>query len=403
VANTILTPQVITNELLRRFKNNLGFASSIHHEYDDRFANKGGKIGDTLQLRVPVKFTATKAVVLSEQDVTETSVPLTLDTQAHVGFSFGSKDLTLTIDKFGERYLDSASLALANVVDVDGLTLAYQSTSNAVGTPGTVPSALKTYNQAGAKLDDNGAPLDDQRHMVVNPTMQVEIVDALKALFQSSPQIKRQYEKGRMGMAAGFNWILDQNVRTHTVGPLGGTPLVNGASQTGASLVTDGWTASAANRLKKGDIFTIAAVYAVNPVSGDTLSHLQQFVVTADVASDGSGNATIPISPSITATGAYKTVSASPADNAAITVLGAASTNTPQGLAYHRDAFALAMAPLEMPQGVHMAARSQDKETGMSIRCVGQYDITNDKFIYRCDILYGWAARRVQFACRVAS
>jgi hypothetical protein len=265
VANTILTPQVITNELLRRFKNNLGFASSIHHEYDDRFANKGGKIGDTLQLRVPVKFTATKAVVLSEQDVTETSVPLTLDTQAHVGFSFGSKDLTLTIDKFGERYLDSASLALANVVDVDGLTLAYQSTSNAVGTPGTVPSALKTYNQAGAKLDDNGAPLDDQRHMVVNPTMQVEIVDALKALFQSSPQIKRQYEKGRMGMAAGFNWILDQNVRTHTVGPLGGTPLVNGASQTGASLVTDGWTASAANRLKKGDIFTIAAVCSAPP------------------------------------------------------------------------------------------------------------------------------------------
>jgi hypothetical protein len=206
-----------------------------------------------------------------------------------------------------------------------------------------------------------------------------------------------------MGTAAGFDWILDQNTRTHQVGPLGGTPLVNGASQTGSSLVTDGWTASAANRLKKGDVFTIAGVFAVNPVSGDTLSDLQQFVVTADVSSNGSGDATIPFSPPIITTGAYKTVSASPADNAAITVLGSANTLTPQGLAYHRDAFAMAMAPLEMPQGVHMAARSIDKETGMSIRCVGDYDIVNDKFIYRCDILYGWVAARPQFSCRIAS
>jgi hypothetical protein len=394
---------VITHELLRRFKNNLGFASTIRHEYDEHFAQKGAKIGDSLQLRVPVKFTATKSATLSEQDVTETQVTLTLNTQAHVGFSFGSKDLTLTIDRFGERYLDSAAVALANVVDVDGLTVAYQSTFNAVGTPGTVPNTLKTYNLAGAKLDNNGTPLDDMRSVVISSGMQVEIVDALKGLFNSTPQIKRQYEKGRMGTAAGFEWVLDQNTRTHQVGPLGGTPLVNGASQTGSNLVTNGWTASAANRLKKGDIFTIANVYAVNPVSGDTLADLQQFVVTADVNSDGSGNATIPISPPITPTGAYKTVSASPANGAAITVLGAANTLTPQGLAYHRDAFAMAMAPLEMPQGVHMAARSIDKETGMSIRCVGAYDIVNDKFIYRCDILYGWVAARPQFACRIAS
>jgi hypothetical protein len=403
VPNTLLTPQVITHELLRRFKNNLGFAGSIRHEYDERFAQKGAKIGDSLQLRVPVKFTATKSATLTEQDVTETSVTLTLTTQAHVGFSFSSKDLTLTIDRFGERYLDSAAVALANVVDVDGLTMAYQSTFNAVGTPGTVPNALKTYNLAGAKLDNNGAPLDDMRSVVFNAAMQVEIVDSLKGLFQSTPQIKRQYEKGRMGTAAGFDWILDQNTRTHQVGPLGGTPQVNGASQTGANLVTNGWTASAANRLKKGDIFTIANVFAVNPVSGDTLSDLQQFVVTADVNSDGSGNATIPISPSIIPTGAYKTVSASPANGAAITVLGSANTLTPQGLAYHRDAFAMAMAPLEMPQGVHMAARSIDKESGMSIRCIGAYDIVNDKFIYRCDILYGWVAARPQFSCRIAS
>lgn len=403
MANTLLTPQIITNELLRRFKNNLGFAGAVRHEWDDRFAVKGGKIGDTLNIRVPVKFTASDGATLVVQDVTEKSVPLVINKQKHVGFSFSSKDLTLTIDRFGDRYLDSAAVALANAVDVDGLTLAYQSTYWAVGTPGTIPNALKTYNQAGAKLDKAACPFDTKRSVVISPDMQTEVVDALKGLFQSSVQIKQQYEKGRMGTAAGFDWIVDQNVRTHQVGPLGGTPLVNGAGQTGSSLVTDGWTAAAALRLRKGDIITIAGVYAVNPVSGDTLQDLMQFVVTADVSSDASGNATIPISPEIITSGPYKTVSAAPADNAAITVLGNANTLSPQGLAFHEEAFTLAMVPMELPQGVHMAARSIDRETGTAIRMVSQYDITNDLFVTRCDILYGWAVTIPHFSVRIAS
>lgn len=403
MGNTLLTPQIITNELLRRFKNNLGFAGTVRHEYDDRFANKGGKIGDTLNIRIPAKFVATRGAVLTEQDVTETTVPLVLDQQAHVGFSFTSKDQTLTIDRFGERYLNSAAVALSNVVDVDGLTMAYQRTANSVGTPGSVPNTLKTYNQAGAKLDDSGVPVDGKRYMVINPTMQVEVIDANKTLFNATGEVAKQYVKGRMGTAAGFEWIMDQNTRTHTVGVQGGTPRVNGANQSGSSLITDGWTAAAATRLKKGDIITIANVNAVNPVSGDTLGTGCQFVVTADVASDGSGNATIPIWPPMTPAGAHKTVSALPADDALITVVGNSGTASPQGLAYHREAFALAMAPLEMPQGVHMTARAQDTETGVSIRTVGQYDINSDKFIYRCDILYGWAVLLPQFACRVQS
>jgi hypothetical protein len=401
--NTLLTPQVITNELLRRFKNNLGFAGAVRREWDDRFAVKGGKIGDTLNIRVPVRFTASNGPTLVVQDVTERSVPLVINTQRHVGFSFSSKDLTLTIDRFGDRYLDSAAVALANAVDVDGLTLAYQSTYWAVGTPGTVPNNLKLYNQAGAKLDKASCPFDSKRSVVISPDMQVEIVDALKGLFQSSVQIKQQYEKGRMGTAAGFDWIVDQNVRTHQVGPQGGTPLVDGAGQTGGTLNTKGWTAAAGLRLRKGDIFTIANVFAVNPVSGDTLPDLQQFVVLNDVSSDASGNAQIPISPQIIVSGPYRTVSASPANNAAITVLGAANTLTPQGLAFHEEAFTLAMVPMDLPQGVHMAARSIDRETGTSIRMVSQYDITNDLFVTRCDILYGWAATIPHFSVRIVS
>lgn len=401
--NTLLTPTIIGNELLMRFKNNLVFTKNCSNEYDEQFAQKGHKIGDTFKLRVPNRYSATTGATLSEQDNNEASVSLTIDTQKHVGFSFTSKDLSLTVDKFGERYLDSAAVALANAVDVSGLTLAYQSTWNAVGTPGTVPSAFSTYLGAGQKMSENSAPVDDKRYMVVNPAMEATIVDNLKGLFQSSSEIDKQYKKGKMGVAAGFNWYMDQNVRAHTVGPLGGTPLVNGASQSGASLITDGWTASAAARLKKGDVFTIAGVYAVNPVSGDTLASLQQFTVTADVSSDGSGNLTAAISPSIVLTGPTKNVSAAPADNAAITVLGAASTVTPQGLAFHKEAFCFAMAPLEVPMGVHMAKSVTDPETGISMRFVSSYDIVNDRFITRADILYGWAARNPAWACRIAS
>ncbi len=408
--NTLLTSQIITNELLRRFKNNLAFAGTIRHEYDDRFAQKGGKIGDTINARVPVKFTSTNGASISLQDVTEKKVPITINTQEHVAFSFGSSDLTLSIDQFGQRYLESAALALANKVDVDGLTLAYQGTHNVVGTPGTTPTALKTYLQAGAWLDDSACPVDD-RCVCLNPWMQVEIVDALKGLYQDSKEIATQYVKGRMGLAAGLSWMMDQNVRSHTVGPLGGTPAVAGASQTGSSVTTDGWTAAAAARLKKGDVIQFAGVYAVNPVSGDTLQKLANFTVTADVSSAADGTATVPISPEIIVTGPYKTCSASPGNGALISVWSKAAadqgalagTVSPQGLAYHREAFGLAMVPMDMPQGTHLASRSTDKETGMSIRIVSDYDITEDQFITRCDILYGWAVLIPQFACRVAA
>lgn len=403
MANSILTPTVIANELLMRFENNLVFAGNVDQDYDERFAKNGAKIGDTITLRKPVQFQAVDGATISIQDVTENSTTLQLSTQKHVAFAFSSKDLSLSIDQFSERYLKSAAVALANAVDVSGLTAAYQATANSVGTPGTVPSALSTYLAAGQKMSEMSCPVDDERHIVITPAMEASIVDALKGLFQSSSEIDRQYRRGRMGMAAGFNWAMDQNCRTHTVGPLGGTPLVNGASQTGSSLVTDGWTAAAASRLKKGDVITIAGVYAVNRVSGDSTGSLQQFVVTADVSSDGSGNATIPISPAISTTAPYATVSALPADNAAITVVGAASTATPQGLAYHKEAFVLGMAPLEVPQGVHMAKAVMNPKTGVSVRVISDYDITNDRFITRCDVLYGWGIRRPEWACRVQS
>ena len=401
MANTLLTISMITREALRVLENNLTFTKGVNRQYDSRFGVEGAKIGTVLNVRKPPRYVGRTGTAISIEDATETQVAVTLDTQFGVDITFTSEDLALKIDDFSQRFITPAIATVANKIDTAGLAL-YKDIYNSVGTPGTTPNALLTYLQAGVLLDNNSAPVDGQRSVVITPLMQATIVDALKGLFQQSSAIANQYRKGQMGTAAGFDWLMDQNVNTHTVGPLGGTPLVNGSTSSGAtSLVTDGWTSAAAARLKKGDIFTIAGVNAVNPQSRQSTGELQQFVVTADVSSDGSGNLTAAISPAITSSGAFQTVDALPADNAALTIVGAASTQTPQGLAHHRDAFTLAMADLPLPQGTDMAARVSDSQLGMSIRMIRDYDITTDKFPCRLDVLFGWATLRPELACRV--
>jgi hypothetical protein len=407
MANTILTPSVIAKEMLMQFKNGMGFSRSVNKSYSKDFAKKGSKIGDSERIRKPVLFTVSDGATLSSQDVTESSVTLTLDSQKHVGFSFTSKELALSIDEFSQRYLKSAALALVNKVDVDGLAVAGKNVANAVGTAGTTPSALLTYLEAMQKCQESASPQDDQYSYHVSPAASTKIVDALKALFHSSDEVSKQYKRGLMGVAAGGEWHLSQNLYSHTTGQQGGTPLVNGATANGAStLVTDGWTAAAANRVKAGDVFSIAGVNKVNPITKADTGIRQQFVVTADAASDASGNATISISPPIYSSGSLQNVSAAPADNAALSfILGGASVGGSatcvNNLLMHKDAFALGFAPLEKPEGVHFSAVETDPETGISIRVIRDYSISTDAFPCRVDVLYGWAALRPEWACKI--
>lgn len=403
MANELLTSDMIAKEALSVLENNLVFVKNMDRKYEKEWATSDRAIGDTVSVKKPARYVVRDGQAVSIQDHKEEKVALTLDKQKGVDVNFSSKELALDIDEFSEQVLEPQMAALANQIDYDGLML-YQQVANAVGVPGTTTSDFETYLMAGVKLDNNAAPMDGKRGIVLNPLTQAKTVNNLKGLFQSSEQIKSQYEKGKMGTAAGFDWAMSQNIPVHTVGPLGGTPLMNGATASGAtSLVTDGWTASAALRLKKGDVFTVAGVYAVNPQSRLTTGELQQFVVTADVSSDASGNATIPVWPALINSGAQQTVTALPIDGAAITVLGAGGTQTPVNLAYHKSAFTMACADLPLPKGMDMASRASSKKVGLSIRFVRGYDITNDKFISRLDVLYGMAALRPEHACRIHS
>ena len=405
MSNTLLTISMITREALRVLENNLKFASRVNRQYDEKFAVEGATIGTTLNIRKPPRYIGrTGATISSYEDTTETYVALTLSTQFGVDINFTSAELALSIDDFSERILKPAVATIANKIDRDGLAL-YKSIYNAVGVPGSVPDSLRTYLEAGALMDEEACPQDGLRNVVVSSRAQLEIVDALKGLFQASDNISQQYKSGRMGTAAGFEWMMDQNVNLHTAGsPATGAVTVKTTVSTDgqATVVLTGLTATTGT-LKQGDIFTIDNVYAVNPQSRQSTGQLRRFVVTADGTADGSGDLTASVSPAMYEDDhALASIDTFPQAGAAVTFLSSNGQISTENLAFHRDAFCLGMADLPLPRGVDMAGRVSDKQLGMSIRLVRQYDITNDKFPCRMDVLYGYSVLYPQLACRIS-
>lgn len=404
MANTLLTNGEITREGLRVLKNNTKFAKQVNREYDDRFGVDGAKIGNVLNIRRPPRYMTAVGQALQLEDATETSVPLILNTQRHLGIAFSSQDRTLNIDDFSKRFVRPGMATLANFIDFDGLGL-YSSVFNEVGTPGTVPATRSVYLAAGQRLTEYSVPFDDRCNML-SPGMNATFTDLMAGLFNPQQTVSSIIKNGMVAKdTLGFDHYVDQNVRTQVVGPLGGAPLVNGAGQTGSSIITNGWTAVAAKRLSQNDIISFAGVFAVNPQNRQSTGALAQWVVVSDVSSDAGGNATIPISgPSgngIITAGPFQNCTGSPANAAAITVQGAANTSSPRGLAFHPDAFCLGMADLVIPGGVDFAER--ESIDGFSLRLVRAYDINSDRFPFRADVLYGWVPLYPELACRIAS
>lgn len=408
MANTLITPTWVTKETAAGYVNFLVFGANLTKEYNDQFSVAGAKMGDTINVRLPQRFTATHGQALQLQNVFDQTTPVTLNDQINVAFSFSSAQLTTQVQEVRERYVNPAAQTLANAADVSAYSTLWPYVYSSVGTPGTTPNATLTYLQAGGKLDD--LSVSGERNVTLDIAAAFTIANTASTLFNPTGEVSKIFKAGMMGSnQLGINeWRKSQSVQTRTTGTFtASTPLVNGASQTGTSLITDGW-ASGASSLRVGDKFTIGGVYTVNPVSYTTLPRLQQFVVRANV-SDTAGAMTITISPSIVTSGQLQTVSNSPADNATITVLGAtaaaggtlATTASPQSLLYTKDFGVLASADLVMPQGGADAQRISDKEMGMSIRWVRQYQIGTDQNDSRFDILIGPAVLQARCAAAI--
>ena len=392
MANSILTPTAVTREALRVLHQKLCFIGSVHRDYDSSYAKSGAKIGNDLKIRLPNEYTVRTGATLSAQDTSETSVTLTVATQAGVDVNFTSEELTMHLDDFSDRILEPAMAVLAAKMESDAFSM-YKEVYNQV----TDIGSAMTFNDAltmRKKLVDNLAPTS-KRSMCMNTQDNLDMVDALKGLFQDSTQVGKQYREGLIGRTAGFDWMETTLLPSHTTGSDDGTGdyLIDGASQTGATLVVDTGTGT----LLEGDIITIAGVNRVHPETKEDTGVLQQFVITAD---SGASATSLAISPSIVTSTGRQNVSGSPADDAVITKVGGASADHGISMAYHKDAFAFATADLVMPEGVDFSARRV--YDGISMRIVRDYDINNDKFPCRIDVLYGYKAIRPQLACRGA-
>ena len=411
MSNNLLTISKITNEALMVLENELTFTGEVDRNYDDQFAVVGAKIGQTVNVRRPGRFIGTTGPALNVEDFNETSVPVTLSTQFHVDTQFTTQDLALSLDMFSDRVLKPAVAAIANKIDRDGLTVAKNNTANIVGTAGSAPTSLLTYLNAGAYLDSEGAPRDGRRSVVVDQWASASIVDNLKGLFNPQTTISDQYRKGLMGRdSGGMNWYMDQNIVSQTFGSYS-TAVLSCNVTTATGFLTSGWAYSsnitisasgAAATLNQGDTFTIAGVYAVNPQNRQSYGKLRSFVVQSTTAISLGGSATVTVVPAIITGGQFQNVSVTSSGAQTVTPFNNTGAVSPQNILMHRNAFTLACADLELPEGVHFAGRASDKEIGLSMRVVRQYTINNDSIPTRLDVLYGWAPLYPELACRIA-
>jgi len=395
--NSILTPTAVTREALRILHQKLNFVGRIKRDYDDSFAKTGAKIGDSLKIRLPNEYTVRTGATLSAQDTSEISTTLQVATQKGVDLNFTSVDLTLSLDDFSKRILDPAMSVLAANIEADALSMMLDVYNN-VNNIGSAIS-FKRLMESRKVLNDNLAPMDNDRTVLLNTNDNVDLVDALKGLFQDSSAIKEQYREGSMGRTGGYDFYENTLIGNHATGTAlaATTYTVNGAVTTNGS--TSVVVATGATTFKKGDIITFVGCNRVHPESKADTGVLQQFVVTSDYAG---GAGTLNFAPAIyTSGGRQNVVAAGIANGVAIAKVGGASAIYKPSLAFHKDAFAFATADLIMPGGVDFASRQV--LDGISMRIVRQYDINNDKFPCRLDVLYGYKTIRPQLACRILS
>jgi hypothetical protein len=399
MSNSLLTIDMITRKSLEILENNLVLTRNVNRQYDDTFAIQGAKIGTTLRIRLPDRALVTDGAALQVQDDTEKNTTLVVDKQKHIGINFTTAELTMQLDDFADRVLKPRISQLAASIDAD-VANSYQSMFQSVGTPGTTPATSLVLLQGQQKLNEAAAVMTP-RCVTVNPAANAGLVEGMKGLFNPTDTIAKQFRAGMMGTGVlGYEEInMSQSIKVHTTGSRAGAHTITTTVNTqGATEVAI--TGSGTETIKKGDVFTIGSVFAVNPQTRESTGSLQQFVVTEDVTAAGGAYATVKVSPAIfTSSNALATVDSFPQSAAVVTFLGAASTAYPQNLIYHKDAITFATADLVMPQGVDMASRQV--HNGISMRIVRQYDINNDRMPCRIDVLYGFSVIRPEMGVRL--
>jgi hypothetical protein len=399
--------QIIAKMAAGFLSDHVQFVKSIDKANTSDFDGKNGyKAGDTVGIQIPSRFTlGTGADITSTiQDVNEETRPLVVDKQYNVPIAFTSAEIAtdIALKEWAQRVLKPAMITLSNNIEAEALRLATLATYNSVGTAGSTVFDTDTILAAGQKIDENACPDYANRFVLLNPAANRSAVNARKGLFQSSEQIRKQYEKGYMGMADGFDFLRNNLLATQVNGNdvTGVEVSTTVATQGQSTLVVEGLT-NTTGTVTAGSVFTVAGVFMVHPITKKVLPDLQQFVVGADVTASGAGVATLSVSPAMYTTGSKQNISAFPADGNALVFVGAASSSLAQNLAYHKSAFRFVSLPLVLPNGVDM--KGQETVDGITARVIRDYDVKTDKMIMRVDVLWGMANVRPEWACRLTA
>lgn len=402
MSNSLLTINMITRAAVALWKNSNAFIQQIDRQYDDQYAQSGAKIGDTLRIRLPNDYTVRTGPALSVQDTNETNTAMTLATQKGVDVSFSSKERTMALDDYAERIMAPMVNNLAGDVAQTIMTGSEGGicnfVSNVDGSSNIISPTMETVVTGGAYLDLNSAPLG-QRILVDDPLTEARVITGLSGLLNPAPEISQQYRNAKMYDALGFRWFMDQTVIKHTSGTFtAGT--VNGANQTGTTLVTNAITGT----FTAGDIITIAGVNQVNRITKATTGQLRQFVVTA---ASLNGATSLSIYPAITPpvggqSVQYQTVTASPADGAALAMATKASEVYRKNLAIAPQCVTMATADLELPGPNGVVEESRESFDSVSMRMVTAYVIGTDQKVTRLDVLFGFLYVRPEWGVIVA-
>lgn len=407
--NAILNTSLVLNEGIMLLENELVAGAMVHADYSDSFEN----VGSTVNIRRPAQYTVQRDnldITSGIQDIEQATIPVTLDKTATIAIKLTAKERTMSFDRFSEDILKPAMVQMKDEIEQHIASL-YPRFYHFSGTPGTVPGTFMSLGAVGAVMTDQAVPMSGR--MALHGTdASLALADGLKGVFVQD-MAKTALAEAKIGKYANFDNYTWVHAPTHTVGPLGGTPLVNGGAQAttyalskqtwSQTLVTDGWTASAALRVRAGDVFTLPGVFAVNPVSKQNTGRLQTFTVLNDGSSDASGNLTLTISPPIITSGAFQTVTAAPADNAALTIrTGTASTPYKQSLLLNKNAITLVTRALDIPQGQGLRTTTKTGNR-VTVSCTEFMDGKTLEQTMRFDMLYQATVIDARLGARLTS
>jgi hypothetical protein len=340
------------------------------------YSSMAGQKGSTIDVPFAGAITAASVtpafVSPNPADQTPTSIPLAMDQWYEAAFYLSDKDMLEAADGFIPMQASEAVKALGNNVDGYILDL-YKSFYGWVGTEGITPFGpgvgTKSATQARKVLNAQLAPLDD-RYVVLDPDAEAEALELRAfqdASFGGGPGV---IVEGNINRKLGFGWFMDQNVKTHTAGAgWDDGYLVNDTTQAlgDTSIVVDTGTQA----LLVGDVFTFAG-------------HSQTYTVTTALTGAG----TLYFQPGLQAV---------PLEDALLTFKKTHVAN----LAFQRNGIAFASRPLsQINHPAVITSSTVDPVSGLTLRLQVTYEFKRTRFSY--DILYGAAAVRREYGCRIA-